>query len=137
MQNIAFRLYLLLAILTKLGRLLIWEVVTVDCFDQWFLSLSDDVQQSILVGLYKLEAFGPMLGRPDVDTLTATQEVKNLKELRIQHRGKPYRVFFAFDPQRKAVILCGGNKSNDKRFYQTLLPLAEKEFQAYLKRLKK
>jgi len=43
----------------------------------------------------------------------------------------------AFDPQRKAVILCGGNKSNDKRFYQTLLPLAEKEFQAYLKRLKK
>lgn len=77
-----------------------------------------------------------MLGRPDVDTLNGTKNIKNLKELRIQHKGKPYRIFFAFDPLRQAVMLCGGNKSGNKRFYETLLPIAEKEFLTYLETLR-
>ncbi|GLR64473.1 type II toxin-antitoxin system RelE/ParE family toxin [Marinospirillum insulare] len=113
-----------------------WEIVTVNYFDQWFLSLSNSEQQSILVGIFKLKEFGPMLGRPDVDTLKKTKKVRNLKELRIQHNGKPYRIFFAFDPLRQAVMLCGGNKSGEKRFYEDLLPIAEKEFLNYLQTLR-
>lgn len=109
-----------------------WKVITVEQFDRWFLDLSEAEQKSILIGIYKLEAFGPMLGRPDADTLTNTQKVKNLKELRVQHQGKPYRVFFAFDPIRQAVLLCGGDKTGNKRFYDQMIPIAEKEFLAYL-----
>ncbi|MGL4930159.1 MAG: type II toxin-antitoxin system RelE/ParE family toxin [Plesiomonas sp.] len=113
-----------------------WEIVTVDRFDQWFLSLDESEQESILVGLFKLKEIGPMLGRPDVDTLTGTKKVKNLKELRVQHNGKPYRIFFAFDPLRQAVMLCGGDKTGNKRFYDVMIPIAEKEFSSYLSTLR-
>ncbi len=110
-----------------------WDVVTVDRFDQWFLELSEAEQESILTGIFKLREFGPLLGRPDADSLKGSEQVKNLKELRVRHRGKPYRVFFAFDPIRQAVLLCGGDKTSDKRFYQTMIPIAEAEFLNYLK----
>ncbi|WP_331879716.1 type II toxin-antitoxin system RelE/ParE family toxin [Legionella adelaidensis] len=61
-----------------------------------------------------------------------TRQVKNLKELRIQHQGRPYRVFFAFDPKRNAVLLCGGNKTGKKRFYDMMVPIAEQEFLNHL-----
>lgn len=109
-----------------------WALVTVDAFDRWFLSLNDAEQESMLVGLLKLQSIGPQLGRPDVDSLKASAKVKNLKELRIQHRGKPYRMFFAFDPARQAVMLCGGDKTGDKRFYESMIPIAEREFLAHL-----
>ena len=113
-----------------------WEIVTVDRFDQWFLSLDESEQESILVGLFKLKEIGPMLGRPDVDTLAGTKNIKNLKELRVQHNGKPYRIFFAFDPLRQAVMLCGGDKTGNKRFYDVMIPIAEKEFSSYLSTLR-
>lgn len=109
-----------------------WSVVTVDCFDRWFLSLDETEQESVLVGLLKLQAIGPQLGRPDVDSLKGNLKVKNLKELRVQHRGKPYRLLFAFDPARQAVMLCGGDKTGDKRFYEHMIPIAEREFLAHL-----
>jgi hypothetical protein len=115
--------------------IVMWNVVTIDLFDQWFLSLSDKEQESILVGLFKLRAFGPVLGRPDVDTLSSSR-VSNLKELRIQHQGHPYRVLFAFDPLRQAVMLCGGDKTGDKRFYKKMIPIAEQAFLAYLDTLR-
>lgn len=68
---------------------------------------------------------GPSLGRLHADTLEGTRRVTNLKELRIQHQGKPYRVFFAFGPQRQAVLLCGGDKTGKNRFYETMIPIAE------------
>lgn len=109
-----------------------WTIVTVDIFDQWFLALDDAEQESVLTGLFKLQAVGPQLGRPDVDSLKGALKVKNLKELRIQHRGKPYRLLFAFGMKRQAVMLCGGDKTSDKRFYERMIPLAEREFLAYL-----
>ena len=66
--------------------------------------------------------------RPHVDSLKGTGKVKNLKELRVQHKGRPYRVFFAFDPLRQAVMLCGGDKTCNKHFYETMNPIAECEF---------
>lgn len=109
-----------------------WKIVTVARFDQWFLALPAAEQESILVGFFKLQAIGPQLGRPDVDSIQGSVSVRNLKELRVQHKGRPLRVFFAFDPARQAVMLCGGDKTGRKLFYPRMIAIAEKEFTAYL-----
>lgn len=109
-----------------------WAVVTVEKFDEWFLSLNDLEQIDVLAAIKVLEIKGPNLGRPYVDSLKGTKKIKNLKELRIQHHGRPYRVFFAFDLIRQAVLLCGGDKTGDSSFYKTMIPVAEKEFLRHL-----
>ena|SRR5690554_824406 len=111
-----------------------WKILVTDEYESWFLNLSDAEQEDILAMVIVLEIKGPNLSRPYADTLKGTDKVKNLKELRIQHAGKPYRVFYAFDPKRKAVLLCGGRKDGkkDKTFYDRFIPLAEKEFLNYL-----
>ena len=109
-----------------------WKVLTVDEFDTWFLALTEEEQTDVLAHITLLEIKEPHLGRPYVDSLEGTKQVNNLKELRIQHRGMPYRVFFAFDPKRQAVLLCGGNKTGDKRFYKKMIQIAEREFIHYL-----
>ncbi len=60
-----------------------------------------------------------------------------MKELRVQYRARPYRILYAFDPRRTATLLIGGNKSNDKLWYETFLPLADKLFQNHLEEIKK
>lgn len=60
------------------------------------------------------------------------------KELRVQSKGDPIRAFFAFDPKRKGILLCAGNKTGDeKRFYEVMIPIADREFAAHLDKLKK
>lgn len=73
-----------------------------------------------------------MLGRPYADTVYESA-FPNMKELRIQNQGNPVRAFFAFDPLRQAIVLCAGDKSGDKRFYDRMIPLADREYQEYLK----
>ncbi len=64
--------------------------------------------------------------------------IANLKELRVQHRGKPIRAFFVFDPIRQAIVLCAGDKTgNEKRFYKEMLPIAEAEYVKHLAKLEK
>jgi len=111
------------------------KVVTVEYFDDWFLGLDASEQQDVLAAILVLEQYGPTLGRPHVDSLKGTGKVKNLKELRVQHKGKPYRVFFAFDPLRQAVMLCGGDKTGNKQFYESMIAVAEREFLNYLQEL--
>ena len=109
-----------------------WHVVTVDEFDNWFLLLTEEEQIDVLSYVKLLEVYGPNLGRPYADSIEGAKRVKNLKELRVQHRGRPYRVFFAFDPMRRAVLLCGGDKTGDNRFYKKMIPIAEREFLHHL-----
>jgi len=59
-----------------------------------------------------------------------------MRELRIQHRGRPYRILYAFDPLRTAILLTGGNKTGDKRWYEKFVPVAERLFAEHLKTLK-
>jgi len=59
-----------------------------------------------------------------------------MKELRVQWRGKPYRLFFAFDPLQRAVVLCGGDKSGRKRFYADIIRLADEQFTCHLAKLR-
>lgn len=111
-----------------------WTVLFEQPFEDWFLSLTREEKVDILAGIKVLEEYGPQLSRPQVDTLKGSK-LKNLKELRVQHAGDPYRILFIFDPLRQAVLLCGGNKAGDKRFYDRMIPIAEKSYRQYLKEL--
>ena len=83
-----------------------------------------------------LQEKGPQLSRPYADTLNGTK-FPNMKELRIQSKGQPLRAFYAFDPKRVGVVLCAGNKvGNEKQFYKNMIPVAEKEYQLHLDKLR-
>ncbi len=109
-----------------------WDVITTDRFDEWFDSLNDTDRANVIAGMLLLKEKGPYLPRPFADIVKGS-EFSNMKELRVQSKGKPLRAFFAFDPERKAVLLCAGNKAGDeKRFYKRMIPLADKEYRTHL-----
>ena len=114
-----------------------WEVGFDPAFDLEFDALPTTVQDELLAQAKLLEAFGPVLGRPRVDTLNGSRHA-NMKELRFQADDGVWRVAFAFDPQRKAVLLVAGDKSgvNERRFYRQLIKRADARFKLHLDRLK-
>ena len=95
--------------------------------------MPEDVQDELLACVVLLERFGPMLGRPRVDTLNGSRHA-NMKELRFSACGGAWRFAFAFDPQRRAILLCGGDKSgrSEKRFYMQLIARADSRFDAHV-----
>ncbi|MEK7413778.1 MAG: type II toxin-antitoxin system RelE/ParE family toxin [Planctomycetota bacterium] len=107
-----------------------WNIETTTSFETWFDAQAEDVRVAVLAHLEALATEGPRLGRPYCDTLKGT-ELSNLKELRVQVGGDPYRVLFAFDSERSAVLLVAGNKRGDKRWYTVNIPIAEKLFTAW------
>jgi hypothetical protein len=111
-----------------------WDVQFDDEFSAWLISLKRDVRNEIIAATNLLREHGPQLGRPYVDTLEDST-FPNMKELRVQFRGDPWRILFAFDPERAAILLVGGNKRGDKRWYKKNLPIAEERFRRHLKRL--
>ncbi len=111
-----------------------WEVEGTDEFHAWFSGLSSTERISVAAKVDLLEEEGPSLGRPHVDTLKGSK-LTNLKELIIQHAGNPYRVIFAFDPRRTAILLLGGRKA-DSKWYRTAIPEAEKMYERYLEEIK-
>jgi hypothetical protein len=108
-----------------------YKIILAPEFKGWLESLTQAEQDDILAALVVLRQYGHQLGRPHADTLK-NSKLTNLKELRIQHAGKPYRAFYVFDPLRQAVMLCGGDKTGDMRFYKRMMPLAESVYQRYL-----
>jgi hypothetical protein len=94
------------------------------------------VQTEILALALVLEELGPQLGRPRVDTLNGSRHA-NMKELRFSAADGEWRVAFAFDPRRKAILLVAGDKSGgrEKRFYRELIRKADERFDAHLARL--
>lgn len=114
-----------------------WLIETTDTFDEWFDSLDDIDRANVLASMIVLRERGPMLPRPYADTVKGSS-YSNMKELRVQSKGDPIRAFFAFDPKRKGILLCAGNKTGDeKRFYEVMIPIADREFAAHLDKLKK
>ena len=103
-------------------------------FRSWWNEQEDDLQDRMLKVIGSLEEKGPHLGRPLADTLEDSN-LSNLKELRIQYKGDPYRILYAFDPNREAALLIGGNKANNKKWYKQMIPLAEAIFATYLENL--
>ena len=109
-------------------------------FDLAFVSEFDalyvDVQDELLAHAKTLEEFGPTLGRPGVDTLNGSRH-SNMKELRFNADNGVWRVAFAFDPKRRAVLLLAGDKSgtSEKRFYRQLIKKADDRFDRHLGRM--
>jgi hypothetical protein len=82
-----------------------------------------------------LSEVGPQLTRPYADTVKGSKH-SNMKELRTQSGGRPLRTLYAFDPRRCAILLIGGDKTGDDRFYGKMIPLADRLYDEYLKELK-
>ena len=83
-----------------------------------------------------LSEIGPNLGRPYVDTVYDSK-YSNMKELRVQSRGNTFRIFFAFDPTRSAIVLIGGDKKGVKRFYVNMVKRADELYEAHLRKMEK
>lgn len=114
-----------------------WIIETTDIFDEWFDTLNEIDRTNVLASMIVLQERGPMLSRPYADTVKGSCH-SNMKELRVQSKGDPIRAFFAFDPKRRGILLCAGNKTgNDKRFYDEMIPIADREFTKHLEKLKK
>ncbi|MFZ0737933.1 MAG: type II toxin-antitoxin system RelE/ParE family toxin [Candidatus Acidiferrales bacterium] len=109
-----------------------------DEFEPEFQALRQDVRTEILALSIVLEEFGPQLGRPRVDTLKGSRHA-NMKELRFSAADGEWRVAFAFDRRRKAILLVAGDKSGggEKRFYRELIRKADQRFDAHLARIGK
>ncbi len=110
-----------------------WEVEFHQDFDPEFDALPDDVQNELRAHALLLERFGPLLGRPRVDTLKGSRHA-NMKELRFDAADGVWRVAFAFDPKRSAVLLVAGDTSGggEKRFYRQLIAKADDRFDKHL-----
>lgn len=110
-----------------------WTVLFHDSFDDEFGRLESPLQDELLAHARLLAEFGPHLGRPTVDTLKASRH-PNMKELRFGWKGEVWRVAFAFDPVRQAVMLVGGDKggSDQRRFYQRLIRVADERYDQHL-----
>ena len=115
-----------------------WTVEIGDEFEPEFNELHEDVRTELLALSRLLQQFGPQLGRPRVDTLNGSRHA-NMKELRFSAADGEWRVAFAFDPTRSAILLVGGDKSgvSEKNFYKRLIAKADERFDAHLSRLKK
>jgi hypothetical protein len=110
-----------------------WIILLHDAFEAEFLDLHEDLQDELLAHAQLLARFGPNLGRPTVDTLKGSRHA-NMKELRFLWNNQVWRVAFAFDPHRQAILLVGGDKSgtNQRRFYKQLITTADERYGEHL-----
>jgi hypothetical protein len=114
-----------------------WIVEVAKEFEPELLALSVEVRIELLAQARVVEKFGPATGRPRVDTLKGSKHA-NMKELRFDAEGGVWRVAFAFDPERKAILLVAGDKGgkSERTFYRRLIAIADKRFDAHLERVK-
>jgi len=108
-----------------------WQVQEHEEYAQWFEAQEEDLQDEILAVVGVLTRVGPSLSRPLADTLE-NSNYPNMKELRVQYQGEPWRILFAFDPMRKAILLLGGNKTGNDRWYKENIPIADRRFAEHL-----
>lgn len=108
-----------------------WKVEYTELFEAWWQSITEPQKISVdgYVGL--LEEKGPALGFPHSSGVIGSKHSR-MRELRVQHKGKPLRVLYAFDPRRVALLLLGGDKTGDKRWYLKNVPTADRLYAEHL-----
>lgn len=111
-----------------------YEVEYTDEFEQWYVTLDEATQDKIDVVVELLEERGPNLQFPCSSDVKGSRH-RNIRELRVQHKGDPYRILYAFDPRRVAVLLLGGNKAGNDRWYEENVPKADNLYDELLKEL--
>jgi hypothetical protein len=113
-----------------------YEVETTDEFNDWYRSLDEAAVEAVNAKVDLLEQVGWRLTRPHADTIRGSRYA-NMKELRVSAQGRPIRIFFAFDPRRSAIVLIGGDKTNDPQFYDRMIPIAEGLYETHLAEIEK
>ena len=113
-----------------------WEVEFTDAFHRWWELLSEREQDDVALSVRHLTEFGPALGFPH-SSKVITSRYPQMRELRTQSGGRPLRTLYAFNPLRTAILLIGGDKTGNDRWYETLVPIADKLFDDHLNELKK
>lgn len=111
-----------------------WNVEYTDEFVVWWEGLSADEQESVAVSVRLLEERGPSLGFPHSSGIYGSRH-GHMRELRTQHDGRPIRTLYAFDPRRFAVLLLGGDKTGDNRWYDIQVPIADRLYDEHLNQL--
>jgi hypothetical protein len=108
-----------------------WEVEYTDEFATWWDKCNEAEQEDIDAAVEMLEANGPNLKFPYSSGVNASK-FSHMRELRIQHNGEPYRILYAFDPRRVAILLIGGCKTGNDRWYEQHIKIADSLYDAYL-----
>ena len=112
------------------------DVEYTDEFGEWWNSLDEAEQESVYASVRLLEAKGPQLLHPYSSKINSSRH-SHMRELRIQHAGRPYRVLYAFDPRRTALLLIGGDKTGDDRWYERFVPTADRLYDEHLETLER
>jgi hypothetical protein len=113
---------------------LIWDVEFTNEFEGWWETLTEEAQEIVNAKVLMLEALGPNLGYPHSSAIKGSRYP--LRELRVQFRGDPLRIIYVFDPRRTVLLLLGGDKTGDARWYDKFVPLAETLYLSHLENLK-
>lgn len=113
-----------------------WSVEYTDEFDAWWVTLGAGAQDDIAAVVGVLEQRGPRLPFPYSSAVAGSRH-GHMRELRVQSGGNPLRVFYAFDPRRTAILLLGGNKAGDDRFYERMIPRADRHYDIYLNEIRR
>lgn len=112
-----------------------WEVEYTDEFGEWYGALDEGAQDKLAASVDLLELIGPKLGYPHTSHIEGSRHSR-MRELRVQHKGEPYRVLYAFDPRRTAILLLGGCKVGNDRWYQQYVPRADDLYDEHLETLR-
>lgn len=113
-----------------------WEIEYTDEFGAWWDGLADPEQESVRASVKLLGDFGPGLRFPHSSGINGSKH-DHMRELRVQHAGRPYRVLYAFDPRRCAILLIGGDKTGNDRWYEENVPFADRLYAEHLEALRK
>lgn len=113
-----------------------WQVEFTDEFGEWWEGLTEEEQESVTVSVELLEQYGATLPYPHSSGVKQSRHA-HMRELRIQHHGCPYRVLYAFDPLRNAVLLIGGDKTGNDRWYDENVPIADRLYDEHLKQIER
>lgn len=113
-----------------------WEVEYTDEFEEWWGTLSEGEQVAIVASVGLLEERGPGLGFPHSSGVNGSKH-GHMRELRTQQGGRPLRTLYAFDPRRAAILLIGGDKTGDARWYEVHIPMADRLYDEHLEQLRK
>ena len=108
-----------------------WVVEYTDMFGEWWNDLNEAEQEDAAAVVELLEIKGPQLPFPHSSGITGSKH-SHMRELRIQHAGRPYRVLYAFDPRRMAILLLGGDKTGNDRWYDENVPVADRLYDEHI-----
>lgn len=112
-----------------------WNVEVTDECKAWLEQLSEADFDAVDYSVDLLTEHGPQLEHPHSSKINGSRHA-HMRELRVQSGGRPIRIFYAFDPRRSAILLIGGEKSGDRRFYERMIAIADELYDVHLAELR-